>query len=59
MAILKGFYLKKRLYIEVAVPKFMLKGRENADKEFIGVKELMASDASDKALSNMMIAKIL
>ena len=46
-------------YIEVAVPKFMLKGRENADKEFIGVKELMASDASDKALSNMMIAKIL
>ena len=46
-------------YIEVAVPKFMLKGREDADKEFIGVKELMASDASDKALSNMMIAKIL
>jgi len=37
----------------------MLKGREDADKEFIGVKELMASDASDKALSNMMIAKIL
>lgn len=46
-------------YIEVAVPKFMLKGREDADKEFIGIKELMASDASDKALSNMMIAKIL
>ena len=46
-------------YIEVAVPKFMLKGRENADKEFIGVKELIASDASDKAISNMMIAKIL
>lgn len=46
-------------YIEVAVPKFMLKGREDADKEFIGVKELMASDAFDKALSNMMIAKIL
>ena len=46
-------------YIEVAVPKFLLKGRENADKEFIGIKELMASDASDKALSNMMIAKIL
>ena len=46
-------------YIEVAVPKFMLKGREDADKEFIGVKELMASDASDKALSNMMIAKTL
>ena len=46
-------------YIEVAVPKFMVKGREDADKEFIGIKELMASDASDKALSNMMIAKIL
>ena len=46
-------------YIEVAVPKFMLKGREDADKEFIGVKELMASDASDNALSNMMIAKAL
>ena len=46
-------------YIEVAVPKFLLKGREDADKEFIGIKELMASDASDKALSNMMIAKIL
>ena len=46
-------------YIEVAVHKFMLKGRENADKEFIGVKELMASDASDNALSNMMIAKTL
>ena len=46
-------------YIEVAVPKFLLKGREDADTEFIGVKELMTSDASDKALSNMMIAKTL
>ena len=46
-------------YIEVAVPKFMLKGREDADMEFIGVKELMVSDASDKALSNIMIAKTL
>jgi len=46
-------------YIEVAVPKFMLKGREDADKEFIEVKKLMTSDASDKALSNMMIAKAL
>lgn len=46
-------------YIEVAVPKFLLKGKEDADTEFIEVKELMASDASDKALSNMMIAKIL
>ena len=46
-------------YIEVAVPKFLLKGKEDADTEFIEVKELMTSDASDKALSNMMIAKIL
>ena len=46
-------------YIEVAVPKFLLKGREDADTEFIGVKELMVSDASDNALSNMMIAKTL
>ena len=46
-------------YIEVAVPKFLLKGREDADTEFIVVKELMVSDASDKALSNMMIAKTL
>ena len=46
-------------YIEVAVPKFLLKGREDADTEFIEVKELMTSDASDKALSNMMIAKAL
>lgn len=46
-------------YIEVAVPKFLLKGREDADTEFIEVKELMTSDASDKALSNMMIAKTL
>ena len=46
-------------YIEVAVPKFLLKDRENADTEFIEVKELMMSDASDKALSNMMIAKTL
>ena len=46
-------------YIEVAVPKFLLKGREDADTEFIEVKELMTSDASDNALSNMMIAKTL
>ena len=46
-------------YIEVAVPKFLLKGKEDADTEFIEVKELMVSDASDKALSNMMIAKTL
>lgn len=46
-------------YIEVAVPKFLLKGKEDADTEFIEVKELMTSDASDKALSNMMIAKAL
>ena len=46
-------------YLEVAVPKFLLKGKEDADTEFIVVKELMVSDASDKALSNMMIAKIL
>lgn len=46
-------------YIEVAVPKFLLKGKEDADTEFIEVKELMTSDASDKALSNMMIAKTL
>lgn len=46
-------------YIEVAVPKFLLEGREDADTEFIEVKELMTSDASDKALSNMMIAKTL
>lgn len=46
-------------YIEVAVPKFLLKDRENVDTEFIRVKELMTSDASDKALSNMMIAKTL
>jgi len=46
-------------YIEVAVPKFLLKGKEDADTEFIEVKELMVSDASDNALSNMMIAKTL
>ena len=46
-------------YIEVAVPKFLLKGKEDADTEFIEVKELMTSDASYKALSNMMIAKTL
>ena len=46
-------------YIEVAVPKFLLKGREDVDTEFIEVKELMVSDASDNALSNMMIAKTL
>ena len=46
-------------YIEVAVPKFLLKGREDVDTEFIEVKELMTSDASDNALSNMMIAKTL
>lgn len=46
-------------YLEVAVPKFLLKGKEDADTEFIVVKELMVSDASDKALSNMMIAKTL
>ena len=46
-------------YIEVAVPKFLLKGKEDADTEFIEVKELMTSDASDNALSNMMIAKTL
>lgn len=46
-------------YIEVAVPKFLLKGREDVDTEFIEVKELMTSDAYDKALSNMMIAKTL
>ena len=46
-------------YLEVAVPKLLLKGKEDADTEFIVVKELMVSDASDKALSNMMIAKTL
>lgn len=46
-------------YIEVAVPKFLLKAKEDADTEFIEVKELMVSDASDNALSNMMIAKTL
>lgn len=46
-------------YIEVAVPKFLLKGWEDVDTEFIEVKELMVSDAFDKALSNMMIAKTL
>ena len=46
-------------YIEVAVPKFLLKAKEDADTEFIEVKELMVSDASDKARSNMMIAKTL
>ena len=46
-------------YIEVAIPKLLLRGRENAYKEFVSVKELVLSDASGKALSNMMIAKSL
>ena len=44
-------------YIEVAVPKMLISGRENADKEFINVKELMLSDTSDDALKDMMIAR--
>ncbi len=44
-------------YIEVAVPKLLLSGRENADKEFLNVKGLMLSDASDGALKDMMIAR--
>lgn len=44
-------------YIEVAVPKMILSGRENADKEFLNVKGLMLSDASDGALKGMMIAR--
>lgn len=44
-------------YIEVAVPKMLISGRENADKEFINVKGLMLSDASDGTLKDMMIAR--
>ena len=44
-------------YIEVAVPKMLISGRENADKEFINVKGLMLSDTSDDALKDMMIAR--
>ena len=44
-------------YIEVAVPKMLLSGLENADKEFLTVKGLMLSDASDGALKDMMIAR--
>ena len=44
-------------YIEVAVPKMILSGRENADKEFLNVKGMMLSDASDGALKGMMIAR--
>ena len=44
-------------YIEVAVPKMILSGRENADKEFLNVKGLMLSDTSDGALKGMMIAR--
>ena len=44
-------------YIEVAVPKMIISGRENADKEFLNVKGLMLSDASDGALNGMMIAR--
>ena len=35
----------------------ILSGRENADKEFLNVKGLMLSDASDGALKGMMIAR--
>jgi len=44
-------------YIEVAVPKLLITGYKNADKEFINVKGLMLSDTSDGALKNMMIAR--
>ena len=44
-------------YIEVAVPKMLISGRKNADKEFINVKGLMFSDTSDDALKDMMIAR--
>ena len=44
-------------YIEVAVPKMILSGRENADKEFLNVKWMMLSDTSDGALKGMMIAR--
>ncbi|ESL04385.1 tRNA methylthiotransferase YqeV [Catonella morbi ATCC 51271] len=44
-------------YIEVAVPKMILSGRENADKEFLNVKGMMLSDTSDGALKGMMIAR--
>ena len=44
-------------YIEVAVPKMILSGRENADKEFLNVKGLTLSDTSDGALKGMMIAR--
>ena len=44
-------------YIEVAVPKMLISGRENTDKEFINVKGLMLSDASDGTLKDMMIAR--
>ena len=44
-------------YIEVAVPKMLISGRENADKEFINVKGLMLSDSSDGTLKDMMIAR--
>ncbi|MGP1432809.1 MAG: tRNA (N(6)-L-threonylcarbamoyladenosine(37)-C(2))-methylthiotransferase MtaB [Catonella sp.] len=43
-------------YIEVAVPKILLATKENVDKDFVIVKNLVLSDASDKALQNMMIA---
>ena len=46
-------------YIEVAVPKFFLRDIENAEMEFIKVKDLMVSDTSDETLKNMMIAKNL
>lgn len=44
-------------YIEVAVPKMLLIGKENADREFLEVKGLLLSDTSDEALKNMMIAR--
>ena len=44
-------------YIEVAVPKLLISGLENANKEFLLVKGLMLSDASDGTLKDMMIAR--
>ena len=46
-------------YIEVAVPKILLATKENIEREFITVKNLVLSDASDKSLQNMMIAREL